>query len=135
MLADGLRNHRGPLSASLLATYQLRLADWSGGPLELAELTAALPLGCAFWRSTGGPLAWSQEAHMLNDIRFLLRVAVWQQTKDAEHGRNRPEPTPYPAWKFEQEVKESRAERKLKAWLRRSGSHPTQTSEAAPPAS
>lgn len=78
MLAEGLRDHRAALSASLWAEYRIDLESPSVGLWRLAELVACLPAGCAFWRSVGGPLAWSTELHMLAAIEFRVRVLEWQ---------------------------------------------------------
>lgn len=64
----------------------------AAGMLETAELLTWLPAGAALWRSIGGDLAISEEAHQLRFIEYRLRVLAWQQTKDGKDGRNRPKP-------------------------------------------
>ena len=42
------------------------------------------------WRSVGGPLAWSDEMHLLAEVEHAARLLLWAQTKDAQSGRNAP---------------------------------------------
>lgn len=112
--------HRGPLSASLLATYGLRLADaldprspW--GIVELADLVAALPAGCAFWQATGGPLAWSDTQHMLARLEYRMRELLRQ---GAGNRGQRPEPMKPPPFAAEAESESKRvseAQRRFEA--------------------
>lgn len=101
------------------------LSGYSGLSLtDLADLTANLSPGCALWRSTGGPVAWSTETHMLAAVEFRLQVLAWQKTEDAKNGRNKPAPIdpPRPAHEIEHEQRE--VSRRAEAYLRRRGRLP-----------
>lgn len=91
---------------------------------DLADLAANLPPGCALWRSAGGPVAWSDETHMLAAVEFRLRVLAWQKTEDGKANRNKPEPLepPRPAYEIEHEQRE--LSRRAEAYLRRTGRRP-----------
>ena len=114
MLAVALREHRGALSASLLAVYGIRIGDV---PLsELADLTAYLPAGCAFWQSFGGPLAWSEDQHLLARIEFLLRAI---QFGLAGGKGTKPKPMEPPKFAAEQKAQEAADRLKADRWLAR----------------
>ena len=49
--------------------------------MELADYVAHLPQGCALWRETGGPLAWTDEVALLTEVVFLAEVADWRVTE------------------------------------------------------
>lgn len=86
----------------------MRLSDaleqW--GALEVADLVMELPGGCAFWRSTGGPLAWSDTQHMLARIDLRLREQLWQGA--GKKGAPKPEPMKPPPFAHEAEVQQVR---------------------------
>lgn len=88
LLVEGIAMHRGPLSASLMAVYGIRLDDTEIRAVELANLVEHLPAGCAFWQSFGGPLAWSDTDHFLSRVEFRLRELLRQNAGKGE----RPEP-------------------------------------------
>lgn len=88
---------------------------------DLADLTANLPPGCALWRSTGGPVAWSSETHMLAAVEFRLQVLAWQKTEDAKSGRNKPAPIDPPRPTHEIEHEQRELSRRAEAYLRRTG--------------
>lgn len=114
MLSDALRSHRSALAASLWAVYGLRLATVREvmGPQELADLTAELPAGCAFWQSVGGPLSWSPEMHLLAQIDHGIRAMAWQQ-----HGKgNRPKPLQPPPYAGALRAEEARMAEKAARW-------------------
>lgn len=91
-----MREHRGPLAASLWAEYNgLDLENPPVTLWRLAEMVAVLPPGCAFWRAVGGRMAWSVEEQALLHIEFRLRELLHQGSKAT--GGKRPEaPTPPP---------------------------------------
>ncbi|WP_248240556.1 hypothetical protein [Microbacterium kunmingense] len=82
MLAGALDDHEGALRASLQAEYGIRLlrdgrTDPERTPSELGDLVAGLPHGCALWRAAGGPIALTDEAHLLREAIFRLEVIDW----------------------------------------------------------
>lgn len=89
--------------------------------MDLADLTANLPPGCALWRATGGDIAWSVEVHMLAQVEFRLRVLAWQKTDDGTKGRNKPEPIKAPPSVHEQRADEQRLSARAQAYMRRTG--------------
>lgn len=106
------------MRASLLAVYGIRLATVRSqmGALELADLVAFLPDGCALWRSTGGPRAWSEETHLLNLVEFRLRVLDWRKTSDAKTGNRKPELHKPPAHALEKRSEQSKQSTRAAAW-------------------
>lgn len=106
--------HRGPLAASLMAVYGIRLDDTEIRAVELANLVEHLPAGCAFWQSFGGPLAWSDEQHILTRVEFRLRELMRQ---NAGKGKQ-PEPLKPPPLAVEAEQESvgiARAQARLNA--------------------
>lgn len=82
MLAGALDNHEGALRASLQAEYGIRLlrdgrTEPARTPFELGDLVAGLPHGCALWRDAGGPIALTDEAHLLREAIYRLEVIDW----------------------------------------------------------
>lgn len=78
MLAGAMRDHRGPLSAAVWAEYRIDIEKSPVGAMRLADMVAMLPPGCALWRATGGPMAWSMQEQMLAVIEFRLREQMHQ---------------------------------------------------------
>jgi len=111
--------HEGPLRAALRAEYGVDLRDPGIGVLDLADLAANLPNGCALYRATGGPAAWSDEMHMLSRVERGLRVLAWQKTKDGKNGSNVPEPIHPPATAHEKQAKADKMASRREAYLRR----------------
>lgn len=121
-----LVEHESALRASLLAEYGVSLRSALSGTgeltlMDLADLTANLPPGCALWRSTGGDIAWSVEAHLLARVEHGLRMLAWQKTDDGSKGRNRPEPIEAPRSVHDQHTQERRTSERAAAYLRRTG--------------
>ena len=106
------------MRASLQAVYGIRLSVVRGqlGALELADLVAFLPDGCALWQSVGGPRAWSAETHVLNQVEFRLRVLDWRKTQDGSKGKNQPKPHKTPALSHEVQAEESKQSTRAAAW-------------------
>lgn len=84
MTLAGALQHEGALRASLQAVYGLRLLR--GGRTEpartlreVSDYVAHLPHGCALWLEVGGPLALSDEVHLLTEVVFRLEVLDWHQ--------------------------------------------------------
>lgn len=121
MLAAGMRDHAAPLSASFLATYRERL--WVAlrvwGVLEVADLVAHLPPGCAFWQAVGGPRAWSDDQHMLMLIEFRLRELQWQGA--GNKSAPRPEPRKPPDLSGAEKAEEQRIADAHRRFMRRFG--------------
>lgn len=91
------------------------------GASDLADLVANLPPGCALWRAIGGPLAWSQETHMLAAIEFRLRVLAWMKTQDGAKGRKPPKPIDPPKSVYDARAEDDRLFSRAQAYLRRTG--------------
>jgi len=116
MLAGALAYHRGALRASLRAEYQGDLDDPRMGAWALADLVNWLPAGCALWRSTGGPAAWTVEEHWHARVELRLRELLWSKTEDGKANRNAPEITPYPRYAHEQRDEEQRLMTRAQRW-------------------
>lgn len=106
------------MRASLQAVYGIRLATarTQFGALELADLVAYLPDGCALWLEVGGSRAWSPESHLLNMVEFRLRVLDWRKTKDAKSGVNKPELHKPPPLAGDREAVEAKTSARAAAW-------------------
>lgn len=111
----------GPLRASLRAEYGVDLRDPGMSLLDLADLAANLPPGCALYRATGGAIAWSDEIHMLAAVEFRLRVLAWQKTEDGKRGRNQPKPLEPPKSVHEKQAETRELSRRAQAYLKRTG--------------
>lgn len=85
------------------------------GLSDLADIVAWLPPGCALWRSVGGPLALSEEAHLLRDVDFRLRELAWLQSEDGRKGRNRPKPLQPVPFAHETNAEQAREDAKYAA--------------------
>lgn len=119
LLAEALQNHRAALLASFRAEYQLPIVGHGLSLTEFAAMVAWLPPGCAFWRSVGGPLSWSEETHLLNLVEFRVRALFWQQTENGRKGTNQPEPTKPPKYSYEAEAEAVKEDARAAAWRRR----------------
>lgn len=111
----------GPLRASLRAEYGVDLRDPGMTLLDLADLTANLPPGCALFRATGGDMAWTTEMHMLARLDYDLRILAWQKTEDGKKGRNQPKPIDPPRPSHEVEAEKRELSRRAQAYLKRTG--------------
>jgi hypothetical protein len=109
------------LRASLQAVYGIRLSTVRTNlcALELADLVAFLPDGCALWQSIGGSRAWSPEMHLLNHIEWRLQILDWRKTKNGKDGRNQPVLTKYPALAEEREAAQTKTSLRASAWEER----------------
>lgn len=94
------------------AEYGLGLRDVP--ILELADLVAWLPAGCALWRAIGGPMSITNELRALRIIEFRLRVLDWHLI---EGKGDRPEPPEEP--KYVDETPTARMSRKAEMFMRR----------------
>jgi len=117
----GAMEFEAALRASLRAEYAVDLRDPDMGIVELADLVRWLPQGCALYRATGGPMAWTDQEHLLARAEFDLRVLAWQKTKDGKDGRNRPEPIEPPRSVHELQAEQRELSRRAQAYLRRTG--------------
>ena len=82
--------------------------------LDLADLVEGLPPGCALWRATGGPMAWTNEMHMISAVLHRLDVITWQNTgimQQKPKGKA-PDPVPSPPFKGQEDAKVSVIENK-----------------------
>lgn len=103
------------------AEYGVDLRNPGMSVLDLADLTANLPPGCALFRATGGDVAWSSEVHMLAQVEHRLRTLAWLKTEDGSKGKNKPEPIRPPVSAHERKAVEVRQSSKAEAWARRTG--------------
>ncbi|WP_308191520.1 DUF5361 domain-containing protein [Microbacterium sp. KKR3/1] len=87
--------------------------------LELADLVANLPPGCALWKAAGGPLAWTDETHMLARVDYGVRVLAWMKTEDGQKGRKAPKPEEPPPAHGEVRAEEKRMNARAEQWARR----------------
>lgn len=116
MLADALHNHRGALRASLMEVYALRL-DEQEDVLELADLVAWLPAGCALWRSFGGPAAVSEEVRAIQMLDYSVRVLDYHAGR---HGKGKkPQPPKTPSFAHEKRAEDAKVRRKAEALIKR----------------
>lgn len=111
----------GPLRAALRAEYGVDLRDPGMTLLDLADLAANLPPGCALFRATGGDMAWTVEMHMSARIEYGLRILAWQKTEDGKRGRNQPKPMEPPKMAHEVEAEQKRLSARAQAYLKRTG--------------
>lgn len=118
-MSEALTHHRGALRASLKAEYGINLRGHGLTLVELADLVAWLPAGCALWVSIGGPLGWSHEATLLNEVEFRLRVLAWQGTADGSKNHNQPVRVEPPKYAHEREQEAQALAGKADAWERR----------------
>lgn len=72
-----------------------------------AILLSQLPAESRLLKAEDADLEWSQETYFLAQIEYDLRILIWQRTKDAERGRNKPQPPTLPR---EQRAKRKRME-------------------------
>lgn len=86
------------------------------GVLELADLVAFLPDGCALWQSVGGPRAWSPETHLLNLVEYRLRILDWRKTQDGSKGKNQPKLHKAPPLAHETQAEQSKESARARAW-------------------
>lgn len=114
-----LNEHEDALRASLQAVYGIRLSQHDYGVLELADLVTHLPPGCALWRAAGGPLAWSDEVHMLARVDYGVRVLAWMKTEDGSKGSNPPKPEEAPTPGNQVKAEEARMNARAEAWAAR----------------
>lgn len=104
--------------------YGLDVADLRTGALRVrraANLAANLPPGSAVWREAGGPLAWTDEMHLLAAVEYRVQVLAWMQTADAKHGRNKPKPMEPPKAVAKVRSDEAAIERRARRYMRRAG--------------
>lgn len=87
--------HADELTADLRQYYGVRRSDLP--PHEAATLAAQLPKSSRVMISANPDLAWSQTEWFLWRIEYLMRVLVWQRTKDGQAGRNQPQPLMTPS--------------------------------------
>lgn len=81
---------------------------------DLADLVANLSPGCALWRATGGPMAWSLEMHAIVGVAHKLDVLAWQNTGVMQRKPRGEMPKPIPPQPFTgaDEVSQARSEEK-----------------------
>lgn len=117
MLADALHNHRGALRASLMEVYGLRLDDALEDVLELADLMAWLPAGCALWRAFGGPAAISEEVHAIQMLDYSVRVLDYHAGRQGKG--KKPQPPKTPPFAHEKRAEDAKVRRKAEALVKR----------------
>lgn len=88
-------------------------------PSRAASRAVNLPPGSMLWRAIGGPLAWTDEMHILARQEHTLRVLAWQKTKAAENGQGFPDAIEPPGSVLERRAEEAKLDRRARAFLRR----------------
>lgn len=88
-------------------------------PSRAASLAVHLPPGSMTWRETGGPLAWSDEIHMLAEVEHAARVLAWMKTEDGAKGRRAPKRIEPPAPAHERRAEEDVIARRAARWQAR----------------
>ena len=99
MLASLLGSHEGELRADFQRFYGLNL-DGMGSAYSVAHaaaLAANLPRESACVRAVAPEAAWSDEAYLLANIEYGIRVLMWQNSRDGVRDRNRPKRIQTPA--------------------------------------
>lgn len=107
-----LEQYPAELESDFQRVYGVDLLDLYRGELSVRKasvLAATLPAGSAVWRAEGGPLAWTDEAHLLSANEYNTHVAWWLKTKDGSTGKKPPMPHQPPESKSQVAVKEARA--------------------------
>lgn len=120
-LAVLLKHHGEALRADFRRFYTLDLLDlWRGrlGAQEAAALAVQLPPGAQVWREAGGPLAWSDEMHLLAEVEYGLAILAWQKTKAAQTGGNRPKRIQPPKPAAERRARLAELEAKARRFVR-----------------
>jgi hypothetical protein len=117
----GALEFEAALRASLRAEYGVDLRDPGMSLADLADLVRWLPQGCALYRATGGPMAWTDEEYLLARVEMGVRVLAWQRTKDGTSGRNQPKPLEPPQSVHEQQAEQREQSRRAQAYLKRTG--------------
>lgn len=64
--------------------------------LHAAVLMSQLPAGSRVSKHLNADNEWDDATYLLAAIEYDLRVLIWQKTKDAQHGRNKPKPNETP---------------------------------------
>lgn len=81
-------------------------------PTRWAILWFGLPRESRTARRLDPTLEWTDADYMLRSIEYNTALGIWSKTKDAEKGRNKPEPALSPAERSEKAERErARAER------------------------
>lgn len=84
--------------------------------VDLSDLVAWLPPGCALWRAYGGPAAWTDEVRALLAVEYAVRVSDFHQTKGKG---KKPEPPKMPPYAHEDRSEVSHMQRQAEARARR----------------
>lgn len=116
-LVGAYRHHRDALRASLRAVYGVDLRRPGMSVLDLADLVAHLPPGCALWRATGGPLAWTDEMHLSAATQHTIAVLHWGLA--GGKAADRPEPITPPESEAETRARQARLLTKREKFLAR----------------
>ncbi|HCG61420.1 MAG TPA: hypothetical protein DEV22_03260 [Collinsella sp.] len=66
-----------------------------------ASLCVQLPRTGRVYTAINPDLAYDERMQLLRQIEYDLRVLAWQQTEDARHRRNAPDPIPLPSERVE----------------------------------
>lgn len=117
LLVTVLAHHEGPLRASLMAVYGLRLSEARTWPArEVADLVEWLPQGCVLWQDVGGPASISMEVRELRHASYWLRVLDYRERGSKGE---KPKPHPEPEWAHERREQDDGMQRKAAARARR----------------
>lgn len=98
LLAALLANHPDELRADFQRVYGLNIDDMgeSYSMHHAAVLAAKLPTDSLVFKAENPALEWSEAVYMLRNIEYMLRVLAWQNTKDGQKGRKKPQPIETP---------------------------------------
>ena len=82
---------------------------WEIEPGRFGILWESLPRESRTARRINPANEWGDTERMLRSIEFSQRVALWRESRDGRHNRNRPEPVEAPEERSERERKAARA--------------------------
>lgn len=106
-----LEEHRAEVVADFRQYYGLDV-PLAGGPDDLARhalLWGQLPRGSRCARLADPDAPWGVSEQLLRSVEYHARLLWWAKTKDAEKGRNAPEPVPLPSERAAEAARDSRA--------------------------
>ena len=93
-----LANRPDELRADFQRVYGLNIDDMgeSYSVHHAAVLAAMLPSDSLVCKAANPALEWGEALYMLRNIEYMLRVLAWQNTKDGQKGRKKPQPIETP---------------------------------------
>lgn len=64
--------------------------------MHAAVLATQLPTNSRTFAKEWPEMTWSEDTYLLSRLEHLMRIQIWSQSKDAQKGRNFPEPLDTP---------------------------------------